>query len=67
MPLLFEIPRGSLFVVKGDLDLPPDSLDILKSAKLKLLNIDGMYSRCVTEEGETVHPAAWTLVEVIDE
>jgi len=29
-------------------------------------HIDGMYSYCKNENGDTVHPAAWTEVEIVD-
>jgi hypothetical protein len=35
--------------------------------ELNFRHIDGMYSYCKTDEGETVHLAAWTEVAVVKE
>lgn len=33
---------------------------------LTFYHVDGMYSLCKTSNGETVHLAAWTEVEVVE-
>ena len=41
---------------------------ILKDGNNEIINfhhIDGMYSYCTNQKGETVHLAAWTEVEIV--
>ena len=50
---LYDVPRNTRIKV-GDLEL-------------NFKHIDGMYSLCQTDDGETVHLAAWTEVEILEE
>ena len=49
---LYEVPRNTRIKVE-DLEL-------------NFHHIDGMYSLCQTDDGETVHLAAWTEVEIVE-
>jgi hypothetical protein len=48
---LYDVPRNSTIVLEG-------------GEELEFKHIDGMYSVCVTKEGNVVHLAAWTDVTV---
>jgi hypothetical protein len=48
---LYDVPRNSTIVLEG-------------GEELEFKHIDGMYSVCVTKEGDVVHLAAWTDVTV---
>jgi hypothetical protein len=54
---LYEIPRGSLVRLAE-----PSEADL----KIWFGHIDGMYSFCKTLQGDVVHLAAWTPVEVLE-
>jgi hypothetical protein len=46
-------------------DVPRNSTIILQNGEeLEFKHIDGMYSYCVTKEGNVVHLAAWSEVKV---
>jgi hypothetical protein len=53
--LLYNVPRHTWVVIKET------------GQKVKLGNIDGMYSYCKDEEGEVCHPVAWTEVDILEE
>ena len=40
-------------------------LEITEGEELNFRSIDGMYSYCTRDNGEVVHLAAWTDVEII--
>jgi hypothetical protein len=48
---LYDVPRNSTIVLEG-------------GEELEFKHIDGMYSYCVTKEGNVVHLAAWSDVQV---
>lgn len=63
---LYELERGSRFrLVSKDPVTPPASPLLEYGDILTLGRIDGMYSFCTTQEGEIVHPAAFSDVEVV--
>lgn len=55
---LYDVPRNSRIKVKSD---------IQEEQILIFNNIDGMYSHCLDSEGNVVHLAAYTEVEIINE
>lgn len=57
---LYEVPAGSKVKI-----IDPALLDI--SEVYKFSHIDGMYSYCTDSEGNVVHLAAWTDVEIVNE
>ena len=48
-------------------DVPPNTRIKVKELELMFHHIDGMYSICKTDDGETVHLAAWTEVEIVEQ
>lgn len=63
---LHELPKGTKFRLTEDCKAPPDIGGYAKEMVMRLVNIDGMYSYCITEGGNIVHPVAWAKVEVVD-
>lgn len=63
---LYEVPRNTNIRVVSDVKVPPDASDIKPNDVLRFYDIDGMYSYCTNAEGEVVHLAAWTEVEIIE-
>ena len=51
--------------VKTKDKVPPDAPEIESGEELNFRSIDGMYSYCTRDNGEVVHLAAWTDVEVV--
>ena len=64
---LYKVPRNSRIKVKTEDKVPPGAPQITEGEELNFKNIDGMYSYCTRDNGEVVHLAAWTEVEVIDD
>ena len=65
---LYELPRGSSFVLINNPQIPPEAKipDIDKIYKLG--NIDGMYSYCSDNEGHVYHFVAWAdVIKVNDD
>jgi hypothetical protein len=62
---LYKVPRNSRIKVVGDIKIPPASLMVEVEEILNFSHIDGMYSYCTRDNGEVVHLAAWTNVEVV--
>lgn len=62
---LYDVPNNSrIRVIDGTVSRPPGDAAPLGET-LTFHHIDGMYSYCKTDDGETVHLAAWTDVEVV--
>jgi hypothetical protein len=55
---LYDVPRNSRIKIIVE--------DKVPSEELNFRSIDGMYSYCTRDDGEVVHLAAWTEVDVID-
>ena len=65
---LYDVPRNSkIRIIDEDVKNPPASLKQNTGDVLDFHHIDGMYSYCKDKEGNVVHIAAWTEVEVLDE
>jgi len=54
---LYECPRNVIVHV----------IDSEPPLEVKFHRVDGMYSYCTLENGDVVHLAAWTEVEIIEE
>lgn len=52
---LYEVPRNSRIKVIDD------------GEEYNFRSIDGMYSYCTNDNGDVVHIAAWTEVDIIKE
>jgi len=64
---LYKVPRNSRIKVVTEDKVPPGAPQIIKGEELNFRSIDGMYSYCTRDNGEVVHLAAWTDVELIDD
>ena len=64
---LYDVPRGTPVRVIGGTPyrIPPGSPEIHDNDIIDFHHIDGMYSYCTNQKGETVHLAAWTEVEIV--
>lgn len=63
---LYEVHPGSRVRLVSDPEIPPGHPFMLRDTVVQFFRIDGMYSFCRTDkDGSIVHPAAWTLVEVL--
>lgn len=60
---LYELKDGAEFVLTVDAYGPPDIGEYPSGTKLKLHNIDGMYSYCTDENKKIYHVCAWAEVE----
>jgi len=63
---LYNVPRNSRIKVVGDIKVPPASPMVEGEEVLNFKHIDGMYSYCTRDNGEVVHLAAWTEVEIVE-
>lgn len=52
---LYDVPRNTRIVIKDE-----DGTEL----RLNFGHVDGMYSYCTDDEGNVVHLAAWTEVEI---
>lgn len=64
MTELYNVPRNTRVVLLEDAKVPPAHRPLLKGEVLMFRSTDGMYSYCLDQNQEAVHPAAWTEVEL---
>lgn len=64
---LYEVPRNTNVRLLEDDDGPPASKPLKKGDIVKFHHIDGIYSYCTDKDGNKVHPAAWTEVEIVND
>lgn len=63
---LYNVPRGSkIRVVAKDVVIPVGSKPAKTGEVLDFEQLDGMYSYCHDKDGNVVHLAAWTEVEIV--
>jgi hypothetical protein len=63
---LYECKRGDRVVINDtDTNVPPAHRPLYDTEVLTFDHIDGMYSYCTDDQGNVVHPAAWTEVQVL--
>lgn len=62
---LYEAPRYSFVRVIDPEGVPPGAPKILQGQIVKFIDIDGMYSYCKDECGNTVHLKAWQEVDIV--
>jgi len=63
---LFELNSPCKVRLIGDIGVPVAAMGLKGGDIIHFKHIDGMYSYCKNENGDTVHPAAWTEVEIVD-
>ena len=66
---LFNVPRNSRIKLLASIDengVPPEAQRLQKGRVLHFHNTDGMFSRCTTLQGETVHLSAIAEVQVVE-
>ena len=63
---LYTIKRNTwVRVVDDSISTPPASIPVGTNDIVLVDHVDGMYSFCRNLDGEVVHLAAWTEVEVV--
>jgi hypothetical protein len=62
---LYDVPRNTKIRVMEDAKIPPAHRDIDEDEILMFHHVDGMYSLCSDSQGNAVHIAAWTEVEIV--
>lgn len=64
---LYDIPRGRLIkILEDNPEIPSAAAELKKNEILFFDHIDGMYSLCKDKNGNVVHLAAWTEVEIME-
>lgn len=67
MPKLYELSKRNIMIkLLEDVNIPPEHMELKTGQIVKFSHVDGMYSLCYDEEGNTIHPAAWTECEIIE-
>ena len=61
---LYNVPRNNRIKVIVEDKVPPPPPQT-EGEELNFRSVDGMYSYCTRDNGEVVHLAAWTEVEII--
>lgn len=61
---LYEVPNHTWIVIKEIEPPPPGGIVGKVDQMIKFHHIDGMYSYCKTIDGDIIHLAAWTEVEI---
>ena len=62
---LYDVPRGSMIRVLGDIQIPPGAPEINIGDEILFNNLDTMYSNC-TRGKTTVYLSAMAEVEIIN-
>jgi hypothetical protein len=63
---LYNLDRGTWFkIVDSKVKVPVAHQEPDNNKIFKFHHIDGMYSYCTDKDGNVVHLAAWTEVEVV--
>ena len=64
---LYNVPNNSRIKIVTKDKVPPGAPPVEAGEELNFRSIDGMYSYCTRDNGEVVHLAAWTDVEIIED
>ena len=63
---LYDVPEGSRIKISTkNTQIPPSHRSIKEEEEFIFHRLDGMFSYCTTDNGEVVHIAGWTEVEII--
>jgi hypothetical protein len=63
---LYDVPCNTYIRIVGETQTPVAGVIPIEGETIKFCHIDGMYSYCKNEQGDTIHLAAWTEVEVVE-
>lgn len=64
---LYEVPNNSkIRITDKDIKIPVCAPQLKKGDILWFGHIDGMYSYCKDKDGNLVHIAGWTEVEIVE-
>lgn len=68
---LYDVPNKTRIRIideDEDVSIPPSHKDVpsFSGGELLFHHLDGMYSLCIDEHGDTVHIAGWTEVEIVE-
>jgi len=64
---LYDVPGNSFVrILDENTKVPIVSKETPNGTILKFHHVDGMYSYCRTKDGNVIHPAAWTEVEIVE-
>lgn len=64
---LYDVPRRTWVRPVQKVYSPPAAKGVVEGDDIFFDHIDGMYSFCKDKEGNLVHMAAWTEVNIIDD
>ncbi len=63
---LYDVPRNSRIKVVTKDKVPPGAPLVEEGEELNFRSIDGMYSYCTRDNGQVIHLAGSTEVEIIN-
>lgn len=64
---LYELNSKCKVRLLEEAHTPAGSLLLPKGIVLQFYRVDGMYTSCKDSVGNTVYPAAWTEVEIVED
>ena len=64
---LYTVPKNTKVRLLGELLNPPGAPELDVGTIVLFKYVDGIYSYCLTDKGEVVHPVAWSEVEIMED
>ena len=62
---LYNVPNNTMVRVVAHEGAPLDARVVGQGEVVKFHHVDGMYSYCHDKDGNVIHLAAWTDVEIV--
>lgn len=62
---LYEVPNNTEVRLLEEPRIPPGAPPVSNGDTILFFHVDGMYSYCKNSNGDIVHIAAWTEVEIV--